>query len=311
MEYIKLALIDNTTAWTGKDADGFYSLAVLTGNSKATFRQMANVRDKEKIASLELGSFLQPDGCSVAESGNHTLDDITVSVCLVAFNIPMCTKDYNGMFLSETMKPGSNTEENFPNGLVDYMKFKIEENLNAEVERLTWKGSTTASPPDLCDGILKKLLADTDVVDVASPLTLSETNVISELIRIVKLIPKTILNKPKNTVKIYISTLAARYYELANYAATPALYAYDSALIKLQFAGYELIESPGLPNSTIVITDPMNLIFATDLAVDEHELSFKQNPTPGSEQKYNFIGRFKMGFAHIKGSEILLYGGTA
>ena len=306
-----MAFTDLSTTWTGIEADGFYSLAVLTGNSKETFRQMANVKDKAKIASFSLGSFLQADACTVSESGDHTIDDETVTVCDIAFNIPVCEKDYEGMYLSVAMKPGSNVEENFPAGLVDYIKAQIADQTNAEVERLTWKGSTTASPPDLCDGILKKLLANNDVVDVASPLVLSASNMISELTRIVGLIPKTILNKPKGDVKIYMSTKAARYYELANYAATPALYAYDTSLIKLQFAGYEIIETPGLYDSTIVITDPMNLIFATDLATDEKTISFKQNPLPGKERQYNFIGYFKIGFHAIKGSEILLYGGTA
>ena len=306
-----MALIDSSTTWTGKDADGFYSLAVLTGDSKATFRQMANVKSKEKIASLELGSFLQADGCTVSESGDHTIDDVTVEVCDIAFNIPICEKDYENMYLSETMKPGSNVEENFPAGLVDYIKARIADKTNAEIERIAWQGSTTASPPDLCDGILKKLLADTSVVDVASPLTLSESNIVSELTRIVKLIPKVIKNKPKSDTVIYMSVNAAAYFELAMYAATPAIYAYNRDEMSLQFAGYKIIVSPGLRDNTIVVTDPMNLIFATDLAADEKTINFKQNPLPGKERNWNFIGYFKMGFQIIKGSEILLYGGNA
>ena len=306
-----MALIDSSTTWTGKDADGFYSLAVLTGDSKATFRQMANVKSKEKIASLELGSFLQADGCTVSESGDHTIDDVTVEVCDIAFNIPICEKDYENMYLSETMKPGSNVEENFPAGLVDYIKARIADKTNAEIERIAWQGSTTASPPDLCDGILKKLLADTSVVDVASPLTLSESNIVSELTRIVKLIPKVIKNKPKSNTVIYMSVNAAAYFELSMYAATPAIYAYNRDEMALQFAGYKIIVSPGLRDNTIVVTDPMNLIFATDLAADEKTINFKQNPLPGKERNWNFIGYFKMGFQIIKGSEILLYGGNA
>jgi len=303
---------DLSTTWTGIDADGWYSKIVLTGDSKATFTQMANVKDKIKLASLELGTgFLQADACEVSESGSHTIDDKTVSVCDIAFNIPVCSKDYESMYLSETMRPGSNVDENFPAGLVDYIKAQIGEKVNAEIERITWQGSTTASPPDLCDGLLKKFIADNEVVDVASPLTLSESNIIAQLIRVVNAIPKTLKNKPKNMVAIYMSTVAARYYELANYAATPALYAYDTATIKLQFAGYQIIETTGLYDSTIVVADPKNLVYATDLATDEKSLTFKQNPNPGKEKKYNFIGAFKIGFEYYKGSEIVLYGGTA
>lgn len=306
-----MSLIDSSTAWTGKDADGFYSLYVLTGDSKSTFRQMANVKSKEKIASLELGSFLQADACAVSASGDHTIDDITVEVCDLAFNIEICEKDYENMYLSETMKPGSNADQNFPAGLVDYIKAQIGDKLNAEMERIAWQGSTTKSPPDLCDGILKKLLADVSVVDVASPLTLSESNIVSELTRIIKVIPKTIKNRGKNGVKIYMSIAAGAFFELAMYATSPAIYAYNRDEMTLRFAGYEIVIASGLYDNTIVVTDPMNLIFATDLAADEKTIEFVQNPNPGSKKKWNFIGSFKAGFQNVKGSEIVLYGGTA
>lgn len=306
-----MSLIDNSTAWTGKDADGFYSLYVLTGDSKSTFRQMANVKSKEKIASLELGSFLQADACAVSASGDHTIDDITVEVCDLAFNIEICEKDYENMYLSETMKPGSNADQNFPAGLVDYIKAQIGDKLNAEMERIAWQGSTTKSPPDLCDGILKKLLADVSVVDIASPLTLSASNIVAEVTRVVSALPKTVKNRGKNGVKIYMSISAASFFELAMYAASPAIYAYNRDEMTLRFAGYEIVVAAGLPDNTMVMTDPMNLIFATDLAADEKTIEFVQNPNPGSKKKWNFIGSFKSGFQIVKGSEIVLYGGAA
>jgi len=306
-----MALIDSSTTWTGKEASGFYSLALLTGDSKATFRQMSGVKYREKIASLELGSFLQADACEVSESGDHTIDDTYVEVCDFAFNIPICEKDYEQMYLSATMRDGSNVEQNFPNGLVDYIKGQILDKINASMEQAAWTWSTTASPANLCDGLLKGLLEDNSVVDVASPLTLSESNIVAQLTRIVQVLPTTIKNKPKDAVKIYMSTAACRSYELAIYATHPALLRYDDPNPRLTFAGYEIIETPGLYTSTIVVTDPMNLIYATDLTKDEMKVELVQNPNPGKQKKWNFVGSFKAGFKHIKGSEIVLYGGLA
>jgi hypothetical protein len=305
-----MALTDSSTTWTGIEADGFYSLYVLTGDSKSTFRQIANIKDKQKLASLEVGSFLQADSCAVSESGNHTIDDITLTVCDLAFNIPICSKDYEGMYLSETMKPGSNAEENFPAGLVDYIKTQIGEHLSEDIEYLTWQGSTTASPPDLCDGILKKLLADSSVVDVSSPTTLTDSNIVAEMTKTIKAIPKIIKNRGKKNLRFYMSVPASALFELAMYASSPAIYAYNRDEMTLRFAGYEIIVASGLPDNTFVVCDPNNLVFGTDLAADEKEIFFKQNPTPGSENKYNFIGRFKIGFQNVNGAEITLYGGT-
>lgn len=305
-----MALIDNTTTWEGKRSMDFYSLAVLTGGSKETFMQLANVKDKILVPSLELGSFLQADGCTVSESGDHTMDDVPVSVCDFALNIPICVKDYEGTFLSEALKPGSGIDTEVPNVLADYILQHILDKTNAEMERLAWVGDTTASPPDLCDGILKGLLADSAVIDVASPTTLTEGNIIAEMTKTLKAIPKVIKNKGKGAVKWYVSINAMAMYELALYAANPAVLVADRDEARFKFAGYDLIVAPGLPDNTMVVTDSNNLIYATDLAVDEKTVTLKQNPIPGKEKIWNFVASFKAGFKHRRGAEIVLYGGT-
>jgi len=307
-----MALIDNSTTFTGKEAEGFYSLALLTGGSKEYFHQMANVKSKAKIASLELGGFLQTNSCEVEESGDHTIDDQEVEVCDIAYNIPVCEKDYEGMYLSLLMKPGSNVEQNFPNGLIDYIMNRVADQTNEATEALAWQGDTALSPPDatlsLCDGILKGLLADSDVKDVQSPVTLSESNIVAEMIKAVKTLPKTIKNMSKTNVKFFMSIPAASYFEMAMYASTPAIYAYNRDEMRLQFMGYEIIVSPGMPDNTFVLCNPENLIYATDLAVDEKTINFVKNPMPGAKKKWNIVGEFKIGFTHIKGAEIVLYG---
>lgn len=303
-----MALIDNTTTYTGKEADGFYSLALLTGDSKSKIRQIPGVKDKIKINSLELGSFLQADSCTVAESGDHTIDDVTLTVCDIAFNIPLCYKDYETMYLSEMMKPGANTEENFPNGLVDYIFGQVADHISKETEEIMWTGDTAGSPASLCDGFIKLLAADPTVVQLASPLTLSASNIVTELTRVVNAIPNTVKNKGKGTVKIFLSISAAHFYEQALVAASPALYAYNNANLTLSFMGYELVIAPGMPADTMVVTDPMNLCYGTDLASDEKQIELMKNPNPGQQKQANVVGSFKIGFQFIKGAEIVLYG---
>jgi hypothetical protein len=303
-----MALIDSTTTWSGKEADGFYSAALLTGGSKETFRTLSNVKSKINVYSFATGNILQPDSCSVDESGDYTLDNVVVEVCDIAFNVPICVQDFHPLWLSETMRPGANVEENFPAGFIDYIRGYMLDKINADVTAITWSGDTAGSPASLCDGILKGLLADSAVLDVQSPTTLTESNIIDEMTKALKRIPKAIKNKGKQAVRWYISTTAASLYEIAIYDAHPALLAQDRDTVNLTFAGYTLIVDPGMPDNTMVITDPMNLIYANDLASDEKSITLKQNPIPGSEDSYNFVGRFKIGFDHLNGAEIVLYG---
>lgn len=303
-----MALIDSSITYNGKNADGFYSTALLTGNTKSLIRAVPNVKSKINLASLDLGDILQADSCSVSESGDYTLDQKTLEVCDFAFNIPLCEKDYEGLYLSELMRPGSNVEQNFPNGMVDYLFNLVAEKISEQTEALLWSGSTTASPPDLCDGFIKKFIADSAVVDVASPTTLSASNIITELTKVVNAIPNTVKNKGKNAVKIFISISAASFYEQALVSASPALYAYNNANLALTFMGYELIVSAGMPTNTMVAADPMNLWYGFDLLSDEKEISFIKNPNPGQQKKSNIVGSFKWGVQYGVGSEVVLYG---
>ena len=93
-----LNLIDNSTTYTGKEAEGFYSTLLLTGDTRKLFRLMANVKDKAKIASLDMGDFFQADACTLSADGDYTLDDKTISVCDIAFKIPFCIKDWETCF---------------------------------------------------------------------------------------------------------------------------------------------------------------------------------------------------------------------
>lgn len=303
-----MGLIDSSITYSGKNAEGFYTTALLTGDTKSRIRAVPNVKDKINMASLDLGNILQADSCDVAESGNYTLDQKVLQVCDFAFNIPLCEKDYEPLYLSEQLRPGSNVEQNYPNGFVDFLFELVANKISEQTEDLIWSGSTTASPPDLCDGFIKKFLDDSAVVDVASPTTLTSSNIIAEMTKVVNAIPTTVKNKGKNVVKIFVSINAAHLYELALVTASPALYAYNNADLNLTFMGYELIVSPGMPANTIVACDPMNLWYGFDLLADEKEISFMKNPNPGKTKQSNIIGSFKWGVEYGVGSEVVLYG---
>lgn len=301
------ALIDDTVTYTGKDADGFYSTALLTGNTKDVIRKIPNVKTKVKLGSLNLGDILQHENsCSVPESGDYTLAQKTLEVCDLAFNIPLCEKDYEGNYLSEMLRPGSNVEENYPNGFLDYLLMLVGEKISEEIEAIMW--ATTGSPTGLCDGFVKLFLADSEVLDVQSPTTLTSSNIITEMLKVTSRIPTTIKNKGKDKVKIFMSIEAFDLYETAIVNANPALYALDTYDGKKKFKGYEIIVSPGMGTNTMVACDPMNLWYGFDLLSDEREVAFIRNPNAGERKKANIVGSLKIGFNYGVGAEIVLYG---
>lgn len=304
-EKFKFGLVDNSTTYTGKDAEGFYSTLLLTGDSRKSFRLMPNVKDKAKIASLDMGDFFQADACELTESGSYTLDDKTIEVCDLGFKIPFCAKDWEQNYLSETLKPGSNAEENFPNGVIDYIFNQIALKGSALLERLTFQGSTTASPPDLCDGLQKQWLADSAVIDVAVDGTKinAKATVLGELERMYLAIPETL---DKSKLMWGVTQVTYDAFKLALLATNPALVMANGGDIAVSYLGIPLTVCRGLSTTKSFIADPNNLIYATDLLSDEDYITFEAKPNT-SKKKYYAMGSLKFGVSYEKGAEIVYY----
>lgn len=300
----KFGLIDNSITYTGKDLDGFYSTALLTGNSKSLIRLIPNVKDKVNLASLDMGDFLQADACTISASGNYTLDQKTLQVCDLAFKIPFCIKDWETLYLAEMMRPGSNVDENYPNGVVDYIFNQIGLKISEKTENLLFQGDTAGSPASLCDGFQKKWLADATVIDVAVDGTKlhAKATVIGELERMYAAIPNT-LDKSKLIWGINPTTATA--YKLALVSTNPALYASNNADLTLKFMDMTLTICPGLGNYKSFIADPNNLWYGTDLVSDEREIMFIKDPL--NPKNHYAMGSFKFGVEYGVGAEIVYY----
>lgn len=301
----KYGLVDSSITYTGKDAEGFYSTALLTGNTKSIIRAVPNVKSKINLASLDMGDFLQADACSLSESGDYTLDQKTLEVCDIGFKVPFCIKDWEGLYLSELMKPGSNVEENYPNGVVDYILGQMALKLSADTENLLFQGDTAGSPASLCDGFQKKWLADGNVIDVAVDGTKlhAASTVIAEIARIYNDIPDTISNSGK--VVIMINKATATAYKQALAAANPALVGYNQGDYSLRYIDVPLIVAPGLGDYKAVACDPMNLWYGFDLLDEENQIEFIKDPL--NPKQHYAIGSFKFGVEYGVSEEIVYY----
>jgi len=301
-----MALIDNTT-WSGKDAQGFYSDALLVGSTKSLFRKELEVKSKVVVHSLDLGNFLQADACKLAELGNYTLGGKDLNVCPLGFKIPFCTSDFERNYLSESLAAGANNNPNFPPTFMEYIFMKIKEGISSQTEYLTFQGDTAASPADLCDGLQKQLLADGTVIDVAADGTKIEeaATVIAELTKIYNKIPKAVRQRGKAVMFVNVATAAAYRLALAGSTGNPAIIAVNGAISILTFAEVPIVVAPGLGANKAICCDPLNLVWGTDLPEDEMEISFIQDPT--NPKTSYAIGSFKFGVIHLVGKETVYY----
>lgn len=299
-----MGLIDNT-AWSGKDAQGFYSEALVTGGTRKLFRKELRVKSDVNVHSLDLGNFLQPDACKMAELGNYTLGGKKLTVCPIGFKIPFCTLDWERTYLSEELAAGANADQNFPSSAVEYIFGLIKEGIDSQVEYLTFQGDTAASPADLCDGLEKQLLADGTVIDVAAvagELSNSAT-VIAGLTKMYNKEPDAVRQKQKAVFMVNIATAAA--YRLAVANANPAIVGYNQGNYQLMFIDKQIVVAPGLSVDKAILADPQNFVWGTDLEDDEMSIQFIVDPV--NPKTSYAIGSFKFGVMHLVGKEIVYY----
>ena len=298
--------LSNSTTYAGKDLEGFYTTALLTGTSKSTFRLFPNVKSSVKVGSLNLGNILAADSCSFAATGTITLAQKTLTVCPLKVNLELCEKDYETLYLSEQMRAGSNVDGNIPTSFQDFLMGLVASRISQQTEVIAWAGDVSGSPVTLCDGLLVDFAADATVIDVSatgSNISVAATSV-AEVAKIYAAIPVTL---DKSMVKIYLSPAAYSAYLVGLAAAYPALITVVNNEYKPRYMECEILKAEGMPTNKAVAADPQNLWYATDLVNDENELSMLSMKGTTGDPTVRILTEFKIGFGYGNGSEIVYF----
>jgi hypothetical protein len=298
----KLSFTDNTTFY-GKDAEGFYANALLTGSSKSLFTLIPNVKSKIKLAQLNIGSILQAADCSFSNTGEGTLAQKSFEVEPIKINLSYCKRTFETNYLSQLLRPGSNNAEVMPPSVEAFLLSEVSNKVSADLEQLVWKGDTgTASYPlSLQDGLQKQLLADAAVVDVAST-TLSASNIIAQL----GLVYDAILPQILDEAVIMLGSAAYRFYRQALAAASAEAY-YMQDYPELRFLGIQVIEAKGMGVNKMVAGRLSNFLLLTDLISDFEAVQILPQSNVTGEPTVRMTAEFKFAVGYVYGSEIVYY----
>lgn len=301
----KLSFTDNTVFY-GKDAEGFYAKALLTGKSKEEFKLIPNVKSKIKLGQLNIGNILQDADCSFSSTGEGTLDQKSFEVCPIKINLEYCQRTFEVDYLSTLLRPGSNNAEIMPASVESFLLDQAALKVSADTEQLVWKGdSATASYPlSLCDGLQKQFKADANVIDVTGTASLTTSNIIAELTKVYNAIPQQLIGE--DDMRIFLSPSALRAYRQALAAASSEAY-YMQNYSELHFLDVKLAEAPGIQANYMVAARKSNLLLLTDLMSDFEEIQVLPQKNVTGVPVVRMIGEFKFGVGYIYGSEVVFY----
>jgi len=300
-----MALTDNTTFY-GKDAEGFFKKVLTSGVAKNELSLIPNVKSKIKLAYSDLGNILQADDCSFSATGEGTLNQKTMEVCDLKVNLEYCATTFEANYLSLQLRAGSNNEEVMPTSYADFVVNYVAEKVASDLEITMFKGDTGTSsyPLSLCDGLVKQLLADSDVIDVgATAGSITSANVVTELNRTLNAVPADVRQQPN--FKIFVSQEIAFAYKQAQAITQGGLFLVGDK--ELNYLGYRLIPTSGLSAKQMIAFNSDKVFFLTDLVSDWDDIIIIPQRNISGARTERFATSLKFGVNYLYGAEIVLY----
>lgn len=296
-----------TTTYAGKYAGEYIRQAFIANDSlqHVTFKQ--NIDYKAVVKKLvDDISFAAPT-CDFTPTGTVTITERILTLEKFQVQRQLC-KD---TFLADWAANDAQNGRLEPN-LVDAMVANILAGVSAKNESLIWTGVNGNAGE--YDGFITLIDADNTVNFVASPLAIvngstatTNANILVALRNLITECPiavKSATEKPK----IYMSYDCYEAYMTAQIAAGNGWYATTGPEVPKMYMGrFEIAVCPGMPTSTMIMAQPSNLWFGTNLESDWNTIQVVDMAML-AESNVRFNIQFFAGVQYGFGSEIAAYG---
>jgi hypothetical protein len=300
---LKFDLDIETNALLCPNPNEFYGRSYLAEDTVDNYRTLPGIKSATKLANVTFGNILQASTCNFT-APTDSLDAVDIDVCALSAMAQLCQFDLEQSFLALQMAQGSNGDFS----VASFMNFywgEMAKQIGEDVELLRWQGDT-ASEDDtlaLCDGYIKKMKADTGIIDVAKA-TIDSSNVIAEIVKVINALPSTVSRK-KADLRLYVASNVANALELAT--ASGNTQTYITTPLALTFLGIKVVVAEGMPNNHMVATVKNNMIYAFDGEGDGKAIKAVNLADTVAEPYLRSRANLKVGFSYVNPTEIVLY----
>jgi len=300
---LKFDLDIETNALLCPNPNEFYGRSYLAEDTVDNYRTLPGIKSATKLANVTFGNILQASTCNFT-APTDSLDAVDIDVCALSAMAQLCQFDLEQSFLALQMAQGSNGDFS----VASFMNFywgEMAKQIGEDVELLRWQGDT-ASEDDtlaLCDGYIKKMKADTAIIDVAKA-TITSSNVIAEIVKVINALPSTVSRK-KADLRLYVASNVANALELAT--ASGNTQTYITTPLALTFLGIKVVVAEGMPNNHMVCTVKNNMIYAFDGEGDGKAIKAVNLADTVAEPYLRSRANLKVGFSYVNPTEIVLY----
>ena len=238
-----------------------------------------NVNYKMNLRKIAYTNGTTDYSCGFVPEGAVTLSEKVLQIEKLMNPIQVCKEDFRQTWSEDSMGASASN----PNAPADIMEAISMELLASQAEKIDtdiWTG--LAATDGEFAGLIEQFAADGSVVKANNGITAlgaatTESNVEAHLKAALEAVPVAIRRKDL-TVAVSPDVFQAYWF----YLVSKGIANDGNAEAKqVRFGRYTITEVNGLPDNTIVIFEPKNVVFATGLQSDMNELSMVDEDSIG------------------------------
>lgn len=274
-----MSLVINDTTYAGTFASYFWLPATFGMDTvrKGAVYVQDGIKKKHTIGRIDFSNPLQQRAATPTSSGTYTIDGRVLEPKDLMLYTEFNPRDFEQHWLAEQLSPTLLARE-LPVTAENYMLQIGLNRMFEQIENAIWMGSVdytatpgTAGNGQICffDGFLKKMVNDSAVQKVSSPLPLTAAvssgsvyniaDAFNALLQLAATNKKALLARPNRyeRLKFFVSINTEQIYEtfLTTSLTFKGVNTTDRGINK--FKGYEVVALAGLPDDTIVFAEGM------------------------------------------------------
>jgi len=298
----KFDLTVDSTALLQANPVEFYARLYGMENAAGSYRVLAGVKNKTKIANVLFAQLTQAADCEFTPT-NSTVSAIEIDVCPLSIQTSVCQYQLEQTWLADQMAKGSNSDFTVASFMA-YFWDQMANKAHEELAKLMWQGDTDSNDTllDKCDGWLKRLCGLNGVVRAAGG-AVTASSVVDDLGDVLALLPSEV---PTTSVRFKVSQNVATAYRIATASANTINY--TTAALNLTFLDIPMDVEYGLPSDTIILTDPNNFIYALDAEGDIDSLQIVDFSKTTLDRTIGARADYKVGFYITNPTQIVFWG---
>lgn len=291
-----------TTNFVGEVAGEYIAEMIKEANtiSENLVTVLPNVVSPQFIRKIETAAGFVDYSCGFTPAGSITLSEKELAPKKVKWDSELCKEDFRQLWTASQMGFSAHNDslpQTEQAAILADMGTRIARKVDVDI----WEGDGATGN---FNGLIPALLADGDVIDVATPVAITAANVEVELGKFIDAIPDEVIGSAGLVMGVSTNVIRAIKRAYGTQARANGTFLKPS---EFDFEGYTLTEIKGLNANTMVAYDKNQVFFGTGLTADFNEIRVKDmNDTDLSgtvRMKVVFTG----GVQYAYGGEIVLY----